>query len=101
MVKKIVIGWSMKKLKQTDIIVKIIEQQIEDILIGNELDRLTGEQLQKIAFLEETKNVILRDREAELRIKIRSRAIWLELGDENNSYFHKFANQRSNILFGH
>ena len=44
--------------------------------------------------LESRKRKILLDREHEARQK--SRAIWLMCGDDNTSFFHKFANQRKN-----
>ena len=45
--------------------------------------------------LEMRKRTILLDRENEARQK--STAIWITCGDDNTSFFHKYANHRKNI----
>ena len=45
--------------------------------------------------LESRRRIILLVREQEARQK--SRATWLLCGDDNTSFFHKFANHRKNI----
>ena len=45
--------------------------------------------------LESRRRSILLAREQEARQK--SRSIWLVCGDDNSSFFHKFANHRKNI----
>eukprot|EP00253_Pinus_taeda_P035322 PITA_35322 len=55
---------------------------------------------EKILHLEKLKTKILLDKEEEWRLK--SRAIWLKVGDENTSFFHNYAKRRksTNTIWG-
>jgi hypothetical protein len=49
----------------------------------------------EVKLLEEKKRNLLLEKEKEWRIK--SKAIWLQQGDENTKLFHRYANRRKNI----
>lgn len=90
--KKATILWAKdRKSKQTEELSRINEelQKLESI----EADGYaTQESKEKIVALEKHKNQILLAKEEEWRLK--SREIWLKVGDDNTRFFHNYAKGR-------
>lgn len=83
----------IRKQKQNEEITQIDAELRE--LEGTEADDYaTQESKDRILLLERHMNQILLAREEEWRLK--SRAIWLKVGDENTRFFHNYAKGRKN-----
>lgn len=95
---------NLKKLKKVTIIwekYRKVKQNQEQIKISEELRKLesieedgyaTQASKERILHLEKLQNQIILAKEEEWRLKCRE--IWLNAGDENTSFFHKYAKGR-------
>lgn len=93
--KKATISWAKdRKSKQNEELNRIKEEL--KILESTEEDGYISQASKdKILQLEKLQNKILLDKEEEWRLK--RRAIWLKVGDENTSFFHNFAKGRKSV----
>ena len=71
---------------------KQVEDELLQIYEGEGEGLMTLETKEALIRLEGRRNIILMEREESWRLK--SRAIWLECGDENNKFFHAYARGR-------
>eukprot|EP00253_Pinus_taeda_P028429 PITA_28429 len=90
--KKATMSWAKERQKkQNEELMKIREEL--KVLESVEADGYsTQSSKDRILSLEKAQNQILLAKEEEWRLK--SRAIWLKLGDENTSFFHNYAKGR-------
>ena len=90
--KTFVIKWKTIKKKQLNADLISIEQQLFDLFEKCPSQIFEQEDLELLKDLTQRKNAILSIEEATQRL--RSRAIWIEKGDKNTIFFHKYASQR-------
>jgi hypothetical protein len=83
--------------KKDDRLLKEVEEGLETLYNSEGFGYLTKTHKLEAKQLEEKKRNILLEKEKEWRLK--SRAIWLQAGDENSKFFHRYANGRKNINF--
>lgn len=92
--KALSVDWSSKQRMIRDSILKQVEFHINNLFEECHGALNCGEN-QALGILEESINSILKEKAAEVRMKIR--VVWLTLGDEKNAYFRKMVNHRKRI----
>lgn len=92
--KKATVEWAKtRKQKQNEKLTQI-DVELWELESTESNGYASQESKDRILLLESQRNQILLDREEELRLK--SRAIWLKVGDENTRFFHNYAKGRKN-----
>ena len=84
--------WAKAKRVREDAELKQIEAELLQIYEGVGGGFLTLESKEAMVLLEGRRNTLLLEKEEEWRLK--SRAIWLECGDDNTKFFHAYARGR-------
>jgi hypothetical protein len=90
--KEVVIKWKKEKRLKLKVELCDLEQKIEDIYFSCPSQFFSKEDKDLISSYELRRNEILRLEEEAWHLKIR--AIWLQSGDKNTNFFHKFVEQR-------
>jgi hypothetical protein len=90
-IKKWISVWKARRKRE----VLEIESNLSRLLSNEDGDPLSSAQLEEIKSLEERRNAWLRKDEQEWRLK--SHALWLQVGDNNTKFFHHFSNHRRNL----
>lgn len=87
--KQSTISWAQEKSLRDELVLKSIEIELEalEILEGDGCEM--EEKKERIKAMKVERNRILKDIEEKWRLK--SRAIWLEVGDENSKFFQNYA----------
>jgi hypothetical protein len=91
-IKSLTIPWAKEKRQREESELRSTEEQIEAIYQEADGGFLTDSTKDSLKLLESRRKQLLADQEATWRLK--SRAIWLEQGDENTKFFHAFAKGR-------
>jgi hypothetical protein len=91
-IKKLVIPWEKTKQKEDERELKSIEDQLDVIYQDTDYGFSSGSSRENLKSLEVRRRQLMADQEATWRLK--SRAIWLENGDENTKFFHAYAKGR-------
>ena len=86
-------GRNQRSLDQKEL--KEVDQKIQNIYISNNTGVFSITELDELRMDEEKCNLLLAREEKISRLN--SRALWLEAGDKNTKYFHRFASHRRNI----
>ena len=84
--------WAIAKRLREDAELKQVEEELVQIYEGDGGGFLSMDSKEVLIRLEGRRNTILLEREEAWRLK--SRAIWLECGDENTKFFHAYARRR-------
>ena len=84
-IKKLLKEWAHNKKIQDDQAISQIETELEELQNADEGGFLNQEDKERLFTLEANRNKILKEREEVLRLK--SRAIWMECGDDNTKIF--------------
>lgn len=90
--KQVVIKWQVKKQQAMKADLVLVEEQMATLFHNNPSHIFATEDLNLLQELTRKKNEILAHEEATWRL--RSKATWIEKGDKNTSFFHKYASQR-------
>lgn len=92
--KQSTISWAKEKSLKDEAVLKSIEIDLQALesLEGDGYE--TKEKKRRIKAMEGERYRILKDNEEKWRLK--SRAIWLEAGDENSKFFQNYAKGRIN-----
>jgi len=91
-IKQTTLTWAHEKRIKEDQTLCDCERAIEHLLNNPGLGYLDNQSKEELLSLEKKRNEILCDREATCRMK--SRAIWLQCGDENTKFFQAYAKGR-------
>jgi len=91
-INKLVIPWARTKHKEEEQELLIIEDQLEKIYQTIDFGFTSNTSWEALKNLEAKRRKLLDDKEATWRLK--SRALWLENGDENTKFFHAYAKGR-------
>ena len=84
--------WTVAKRNRDEVELKKVEADLLQIYEGEGGGFLTQESKEALSRLEGRRNTLLLEKEEAWRLK--SRAIWLECGDENTKFFHAYARGR-------
>eukprot|EP01018_Ginkgo_biloba_P018081 Gb_04379 [translate_table: standard] len=88
------VAWASERFRARDGLLKEVELRLEELYRGTPEGNFSLEEKTCVTELESKKCKLLLDREKDWRIK--SRAIWLQQGDQNTKYFHNYARFREN-----
>jgi hypothetical protein len=88
-IKSLTIPWAKEKRQREERELQNTEEQIEAIYQEEDRGFLSDSSKDTLKSLESRCKQLLADQEATWRLK--SRAVWLEQGDENTKFFHAFA----------
>ena len=90
--KVLIKDWAAKKRRRDDTELKQVEDDLLEIYEGAGGGFSSQESKESLTRLEGRRNTLLLEKEEEWRLK--SRAIWLECGDDNTKFFHAYARGR-------
>jgi hypothetical protein len=90
--KKAVVHWQSDKKKQLHTKLLLIEQKMSEVFEKFPSQVFSQGDLNLLRSLKQRKDKILEMEESTWRL--RSRAIWIEKGDKNTKFFHKYATHR-------
>ena len=90
--KVVIKGWAAEKRRRDDAELKQVEVDLLEIYEGEGGGFTSQESKEALTRLEGRRNTLLLEREEAWRLK--SRAIWLECGDDNTKFFHAYARGR-------
>jgi len=93
--KKAVTQWIRDKKKKDDRTLRKVEDALGIHYRSEGFGYMTEEHKYKVTLMEYKKRHILLVKDKEWRLT--SRALWLQVGDENTKFFHRYANCRNNI----
>ena len=91
-IKKVVRLWEKRKIWETNDRIRNIQVEKARTLFDIEEGRQAGDYWERLKVLEEELKTYLFRKEMTWRLK--SRAIWLDAGDQNTKFFHKYASGR-------
>jgi hypothetical protein len=91
-IKKLVIPWEKTKREEEEQDLKNIEVQLDLFYQNIDSTFSSNTSRDELKTLEAKRRKLLADKEATWRLK--SRAVWLENGDENTKFFHAYAKGR-------
>lgn len=91
-IKKWIPVWKANRKKE---LLEIEEGNLSRIIFEVDDEALNQAQLEELKCLENKRNEWLKQEEVEWRLK--SRALWLQAGDNNTKKFHHYANHRRNV----
>ena len=86
-------GSKQKILYQKEL--KEVKQEIQNFHSANHTGVYTAAELDKLRLVEKRRSLLIA-KEGKIS-KLKSRDLWLEGGDKNMKYFHRFATHRKNI----
>ena len=89
LLKKQVVSWVKKKPVEEKNSLQLIESEIMELFLENLTGVFFVEDKVKIMELARKMDALLKHEEATMCIK--SRAIWIEEGDNNTQFFHRYA----------
>lgn len=84
--------WQFQRHQEDKADLNRVQQELESIMESTDFSSCSLERKACIRALEKGRFCLLKQEEEKWRLKIR--ATWLELGDKNTKFFHKFANAR-------
>jgi len=93
--KKVVAQWDKDKIWKDDRLLKEAEEGLETLYNSEGFGYSTTTQQLEAKQLEEKKRNTSLEKEKEWSVK--SRVIWLQLGNESSKFFHRYAKGRKNI----
>eukprot|EP00253_Pinus_taeda_P029489 PITA_29489 len=91
-IKHLSINWAKEKHARDTAHLTHIESELSALTDEQGLGFISAEDKGRLIELENQKAYILKEREESLRL--RSRAIWLQIGDEKSKFFHSYAKGR-------
>ena len=91
-IKKLLKDWATKKKARDEQEINQIEVDLKELQNKDGGGFLTQDDKEKLYSLEASRSKFLKERQEVLRLK--SRAIWMECGDDNTKFFQYFAKGR-------
>ena len=85
-------SWEKNKKLENQETLRVFEDEIEYLENSMNDDYFSSHNKDRLAFLNAERSIVLLKFEKTLRLK--SRAVWLEVGDNNSKFFHHFANHK-------